>query len=200
MKIDNRKNTLRTRSRTMSEGIKKEPVPSFKYIPLPNNTHTRVLDLQPAIDPNSPLRASLRCVNLGSDLLFDAVSYTWGEPIFSEEIIIDQISSIKITANLRDGLVSFRLPTEVRSLWVDAVCINQTDDHEKARQIPRMAQIYRGASSVLVWLGNSQECSIHLRNIARLTQHLHSANRMKAANDLEIQEMQEALDGIVRLS
>ncbi|KAI0901070.1 heterokaryon incompatibility protein-domain-containing protein [Annulohypoxylon nitens] len=183
----------------MSKGVKTEALSPFKYVPLPNHAHTRVLDLQPAIDPDTPLHASLRYVNLDSDLLFDAVSYTWGEPIFNEEIIIDQISSIKITANLRDGLVSFRLPTEVRRLWVDAICINQTDDHEKARQIPRMSQIYRGASSVLVWLGDSLEGSAHLRNIARLTQHLHSANRMKAANDLEIQEMQEALDGIVCL-
>ncbi|KAI1210806.1 heterokaryon incompatibility protein-domain-containing protein [Annulohypoxylon truncatum] len=183
----------------MAQKVEMGALPQYEYLPLPKSTYTRVLDLQPAIDTNAPLHASLRHVNLDYDLLFDAVSYTWGEPIFNEEIIIDQASSIKITATLRDGLVRFRLPTEVRHLWVDAVCINQADDHEKAGQIPRMAQIYRGACSVLVWLGNDQEGSAHVRNIARLTQHLHSTNRMKAANDLEIQDIQGALDGLVRL-
>ncbi|KAI1454753.1 heterokaryon incompatibility protein-domain-containing protein [Annulohypoxylon moriforme] len=192
-------NVLRAQSRIIPEKAEKKAIPPYEYLPLPKNFHTRVLDLQPAIDPDAPLHASLRHVDLGCDLLFDAVSYTWGEPVFNEEIIIDQTSSIKITANLRDGLVRFRLPTEVRPLWVDAVCINQFDDYEKAKQIPRMAQIYRGASSVLVWLGNSQEGSVHVRNIANLTQHLHSTNRMKQANDLEIQNVQGALDGIVRL-
>ncbi|KAI0884939.1 heterokaryon incompatibility protein-domain-containing protein [Annulohypoxylon maeteangense] len=192
-------NTLKLQSHIISGNVEKEALPPYEYLPLAKNIHTRVLDLQPAINSGAPLHATLRHVDLDSDLFFDAVSYTWGEPIFNEELIIDETSSVKITANLRDALVRFRLPTEVRHLWVDAVCINQSDNREKEKQIPRMAQIYRGASSVLVWLGNSQEGSVHVRNIALSTQRLHSTNSMKEANDREIQDIQRALDGIVRL-
>ena len=39
--------------------------------------------------------------------------------------------------------------------WIDALCINQADDDEKADQVNRMDNIYEAAESVLVWLGRS---------------------------------------------
>ncbi|KAI0179480.1 heterokaryon incompatibility protein-domain-containing protein [Hypoxylon sp. FL1284] len=157
------------------------PLP-YRYQPLPNDAHTRVLDLQPSIDPAGPLHGSLRFVNLDSDPFFDALSYTWGNLGWSEEIIVDGSSFLNITRNLRDALARFRHPTEVRHLWVDALCINQADAAEKARQIPLMSHIYRGASSVVVWLGGSQEGSTYMRRLALLTQRLSGAER---AEDLE---------------
>jgi len=38
-------------------------------------------------------------------------------------------------------------------LWVDAVCINQSDLEERSHQVALMAEIYTRAQSVLVWLG-----------------------------------------------
>lgn len=38
-------------------------------------------------------------------------------------------------------------------LWIDAVCIDQTDHREKSRQVAQMGDIYRDAERVLVWLG-----------------------------------------------
>ncbi|KAM5356791.1 hypothetical protein ACJ41O_003437 [Fusarium nematophilum] len=38
-------------------------------------------------------------------------------------------------------------------LWVDAICINQDDKKEKAKQVPNMHQIYSTAKEVLLWLG-----------------------------------------------
>lgn len=40
-------------------------------------------------------------------------------------------------------------------LWTDRLCINQDDEREKARQIPRMGLIYSQAESVIIWLGLS---------------------------------------------
>ncbi len=43
-----------------------------------------------------------------------------------------------------------------RYLWIDAVCIDQTDKEEKSRQSPRRSDIYMKAKEVCVWLGEEQ--------------------------------------------
>jgi hypothetical protein len=40
-----------------------------------------------------------------------------------------------------------------RVLWVDAICIDQTNDNEKTHQGRMMRRIYKGAKSVVAWLG-----------------------------------------------
>ncbi|KAI9697116.1 MAG: hypothetical protein M1820_007931 [Bogoriella megaspora] len=39
-------------------------------------------------------------------------------------------------------------------LWVDAICINQTDKIEKTKQVAMMAKIYAAAGRVCIWLGS----------------------------------------------
>lgn len=38
-------------------------------------------------------------------------------------------------------------------IWVDAVCINQSDDTENDRQVMLMANMYSATTRVLEWLG-----------------------------------------------
>ena len=44
-------------------------------------------------------------------------------------------------------------------LWVDALCINQEDNAERARQVKLMGEIYSTAQKVLVWLDPSENDS-----------------------------------------
>jgi hypothetical protein len=46
----------------------------------------------------------------------------------------------------------------------DAVCINQQDLNERSAQVLKMSGIYRSASPVLVWLGESENESDLLSN------------------------------------
>ncbi|KAK0736787.1 heterokaryon incompatibility protein-domain-containing protein [Apiosordaria backusii] len=45
---------------------------------------------------------------------------------------------------------------EITNLWIDAVCINQTNDKEISAQIPLMGEIYSSAGRVLAWLGSDE--------------------------------------------
>ncbi|KAI0844790.1 HET-domain-containing protein [Daldinia vernicosa] len=90
-----------------------------------------------------------------------------------------------ITPNLLYALQRFRMPTEARMIWVDAICINQEDDDEKSRQIPFMRQIYRSASSVLVWLGIDKSASDSMRRLHHYTkQPRSSASTTEIAREL----------------
>ena len=44
-------------------------------------------------------------------------------------------------------------------IWVDSVCINQTDNEEKAAQVAQTGDVYRNARCVLAWLGPETEHS-----------------------------------------
>jgi hypothetical protein len=111
------------------------------------------------------LRAELRTVDLiwGEGVVFHdtqertdftALSYTWGAPIFSQKLILNDIA-YPITENLYLFLRRCLQCTQIRRLWIDAVCINQHDDVEKSMQVANMLSIYRKASPVRVWLGEA---------------------------------------------
>ncbi|KAI1350325.1 heterokaryon incompatibility protein-domain-containing protein [Xylaria sp. FL0043] len=141
------------------------PLQPYHYRPLPSSAQSRIIALEPSSDVSAPLNCRIEELRVESDEGFQALSYTWGAPTFTETLIVDKAYFLRITPNLRDALCRFRLPSDTRRLWVDAVCINQQDEDEKGKQIPYMDVIYRGASTVLVWLGNYPMQAACLRNI-----------------------------------
>jgi len=64
-----------------------------------------------------------------------------------------------ISPRLQEGLRNVFTATPCRLLWVDAICINQSDDTEKAVQVAEMHHIYQKATSVYVWLGPASDTS-----------------------------------------
>ncbi|SPN98644.1 uncharacterized protein DNG_01689 [Cephalotrichum gorgonifer] len=83
---------------------------------------------------------------------FEAISYVWGAPENPIPILCDK-RSINITRNLHEVLLQIRSPTEPRSLWADAICINQNDIVERGQQVSLMGELYTRANRVLVCLG-----------------------------------------------
>ncbi|OCL04594.1 HET-domain-containing protein, partial [Glonium stellatum] len=93
---------------------------------------------------------------------YDALSYCWGTdaPTVKVEFPADgEFVTTLIRPNLAAAIRRLRLPDRARFVWVDAICINQTDDKEKSLQIPKMATIYERATRVCVWLGEEKDDS-----------------------------------------
>lgn len=92
---------------------------------------------------------------------YDAVSWAWGEQERDAEIEIrdDQGKrwTFGVPQKLEAGLKALRHSTEARVVWIDFICINQTDVYEKSHQVPLMDKIYSLADSVCVWLGPDSE-------------------------------------------
>lgn len=63
---------------------------------------------------------------------------------------------LSVTKNLFDALGYLRDAVWTRTLWIDALCINQKDDAEKNTQVAMMGRIYSQASKVMVWLMKSK--------------------------------------------
>jgi heterokaryon incompatibility protein (HET) len=92
---------------------------------------------------------------------YEALSYCWGlaEPSelltihLDSELGFTQRGVISIRPNLASALRHLRYPSSARRIWIDALCINQTDIIERGRHVARMGTIYEFASRVLIWLG-----------------------------------------------
>lgn len=131
-----------------------EPTDAFtKYAfqPLKATSHIRVLILQPGED-GEMVRCSLKEMDLDSKPQYEALSYCWGESS-DGRVILCQGLRMTVTENLYSALIRLRKIEGSRSLWVDAICINQEDTDERTQQVQLMGQIYRQCEQCLVWLG-----------------------------------------------
>jgi hypothetical protein len=97
-------------------------------------------------------KCTLKHVTYGERPKYEALSYTWGDETQRRDIHLGG-HTFSVTKNLYEALCCLRHASEPRQLWVDAICINQTDIPEKNRQLYLMPFIYERAKTVLVWLG-----------------------------------------------
>jgi hypothetical protein len=98
------------------------------------------------------------------NLPYNALSYVWGNALDRVTIQVDG-KDFSITKNLWIFLdhhrKTFLRKKRLRALfWIDAICIDQENIGERSRQVEFMADIYKEAQIVLVWLGegNSDSC------------------------------------------
>jgi len=121
--------------------------------------------------PLSKLSVGQRFIKLAQLPVFVALSYVWGDPKRTHEIIIDNNKIIRITTNLNQALRDLLKDASWNtSIWADAICINQDDLAERSSQVLLMREIYHSATDVHIWLGpSSNEGRKAMKFIADLT-------------------------------
>ncbi|KAE9367969.1 HET-domain-containing protein [Stipitochalara longipes BDJ] len=105
----------------------------------------------PCIEPGEAIRCNLITESLDSEPKYEALSYTWGDPVNEAEISVNSIT-LPVRKNLWEALHHLRGDTP-RTLWIDAVCINQQNISERNEQVQMMRQIYERAQRAVIWLG-----------------------------------------------
>ena len=139
----------------LQEQDEKIPLPSYKPLLQPQ-TQCRLLCILPGRN-SDPVVCTTSVVSLAdAEGRYHALSYCWGSQDRARPITCDG-HIINITPNLESALKRLRTPNISRDLWIDQLCINQDDLQEKEHQVGLMADIYRGASKVLIWLGEEGE-------------------------------------------
>ncbi len=118
-------------------------------------------------DDPSHICGSLRVADLSHNPSFVALSYVWGSYAVTPHTITYNGCPVSVTENCWEALSHLRKDPDLKdpgrnddgsiALWIDAICIDQSDEAEKARQIPLMGDIYSKATSVCIWLGKEDE-------------------------------------------
>jgi hypothetical protein len=126
----------------------------------------RVVDIYPrnSMPLHTSLAGRIRVVSLSeNNPTFVALSYCWGSTPrdeYTHEIQIEceyGVSTMVISETAHRALTDVRDHLGSMTIWIDALCINQSDNSEKAIQIPLMREIYTRATTVYVHLGPGTE-------------------------------------------
>jgi Heterokaryon incompatibility protein (HET) len=140
----------------------------------------RLLTVRPG-SLTDPLECDLSCVSLHAQPRFKALSYTWGGVDFKRTIVVNG-HKVCITPNLYAALEHLRDLFSTAVLWVDAVCINQSDVRERNHQVSQMAMIYAAADEVISWLGEPADNSdLAMEFIASYTRSQRDVTRLRAS-------------------
>jgi Heterokaryon incompatibility protein (HET) len=138
------------------------PAP-YKYAALEKPRQVRLIKLRPR--EGSHLQCGLEIVDLDNAPPFTALSYTHGPPVARNEGDQERYDSLGLVPLICEGKEVPAKPNLVSALnqldqlgrhgyyWIDAVCINQEDYHERGIQVSMMGDIYYAADRVVIWLG-----------------------------------------------
>ena len=117
----------------------------------------RLIELLPGTG-SEDIHCSMKAYPLSDCPDFEALSYCWGDAAIRTPIICNG-RQLLVTLNLESALYYLRLHTEPRTLWVDAICINQGDTQERNGQVRIMRSIYQRAERTVIWLGEPTKTS-----------------------------------------
>ncbi|TKA80433.1 hypothetical protein B0A55_03378 [Friedmanniomyces simplex] len=111
---------------------------------------------------------------------YEAVSYTWGDPAGPKKRIHvvgyhegsrrhGPSYSMEVSEGSSDALRRLRphKGCRARTLWMDAICINQADVAERNAQVQKMKDIFSNARRVLVFIGEAADDSAVLLDAVR---------------------------------
>jgi hypothetical protein len=143
-------------SRNLEEIMRREffsdiPPQAYIYRLFSNENSIRLFVLDPG-PSDAAISGNLIHVFIPNRPPYEALSYCWGSSSKPCKIMTDE-GTISITSSLHAALLCLRLPDASRTLWIDAVCIDQSSNSEKSSQILLMPSIYSLATLVIVYLG-----------------------------------------------
>ncbi|CAO2649303.1 Nn.00g066880.m01.CDS01 [Neocucurbitaria sp. VM-36] len=141
-----------------------------------SGTEIRLLTLLPTSMGES-MFCNMHRITLQDKPKFVALSYAWGVNEQTHRISVRGYE-IPVTENLYQALMHLRKPDKSVVIWVDAVCIDQSNIPERNYQVSQMSKIYSAAEEVVAWLGSStleSDCAMEL--ITRSPEDLRTVHR-----------------------
>lgn len=130
--------------------------------------------LRPTSMSSSPEKSSSarKLVRSASSIKgYEALSWTWGAgPKDRAMRVLDEnnnASLFMIQDHLFQALLALRYDNRPRYLWIDGICIDQSNIPERNQQVAQMSEVYGGAKNVCIWLGTADGQTTEAFNFVR---------------------------------
>lgn len=111
----------------------------------------RLLTIKPG-NAADLLELCLSTVSLNTSPVYEAISYCWGDESLINNVLCDGYD-VGVTISLFEALRELRYAAQSRTIWADALCIDQTNVNDKTQQVQLFHRIYSQATKTLIWLG-----------------------------------------------
>lgn len=141
----------------------------FQYLPLdPGEPCFRLLKLIKGNTIEVECEIFNGLISDHSTVPYEALSYAWGLNELVERIKLNG-KVLRVTENLHSALQCLRSCDQDRILWIDAICIDQSNMEERSQQVQKMSSIFGFASRVIFWLGKpTAEVEFLLKSLSEL--------------------------------
>ncbi|KAI4163994.1 MAG: hypothetical protein LQ342_002491 [Letrouitia transgressa] len=170
------------------------------YHPLNNKRREiRLLHVSPRQKNRELIQCHLSAASLDDRPVYEALSYAWGDPRARKSIELCG-RPFRVRKNLWTALKAIHLSDTSRTIWIDAICINQDDKEERSQQVKLMREVYRGAEKVIAWLGDDTDDVEHAFGVIEAMSdfpNLHFDPEIPPHHDLAVLEP-ESIESLVR--
>ena len=132
----------------------------YEYKPLTTSPATiRLIEIKSpsSVSLEEPLFCEIHHFDLKTAASMDycALSYVWGEPIRDQTVTLSKFP-FKVTSHLYKALQRLRF-FGWKLVWIDAICIDQSNIPERNAQVTLMGRIYSSAQSTAIYLGETDK-------------------------------------------
>lgn len=134
---------------------------------------------------------------------YTAVSYVWGSGGLSHVVKLPG-HDLRVTATVDTILRRLRDRDRPTYLWIDQICIDQTDLNDKSSQVQLMGTIYARARNTVAWLGDEPDHGA-LRALQGLSEATMGRDEDLLEDELEylrnpLNEEESTFDNLLKLS
>lgn len=175
-----------------------DPTLQFRHENLNDSEMIRLMELLPGAWEDD-LQCHVHTVNMNALPAYDALSYSWGEdlqdnPSHATDLAFSLVEAIfpterflrcngkilPVSTNLYNALRRLRDKPSVKYLWIDRVCIDQSNPLERNDQVRKMDRIYSGARLVVIWLGEEDDRTVPAFSMIEKVSELATASAVRS--------------------
>lgn len=154
-------------------------LPVFSHEPLPDlPRHIRLLEILQG-DFGQHVICALSTWGFDNAPPYVAISYTWGDPNSTTDITVNERRML-VRKNCEYALqqVFHNTKSQQQYVWLDAICIDQSNIRERGHQVAFMGELYKRSSQVFACVGphenDSEQLVLMCKKKEGLLKHIYS--------------------------